>query len=94
MKVHTRKLSEREAKWVARAQAPARLGFQRRHRRWIQGILTHRIVRDISVPGYASDALSDGDIIQLGNVADVNAQGLFRVVHATRWSYDERREAE
>ena len=74
---HTKKLTDREAKWVARAQCPGNLGYQRRHRRYVQAILTHRIIRDLQG---ASQFGNIGDIVQLhpGN-NDVNAQGLFRI---------------
>lgn len=77
MMFHTKRLSEREAKWVARAQA--RKGSPRAFRRFIQGVLTHRIVRDLNVP--YGEGFTDGDIIQIHPSDEAySAQGLFRVI--------------
>lgn len=74
-----RKLSEREAKWVSHAQCPGRLEYKRRHRRWAQGILAGRIIREVTI-AMGTEGFNDGDIIQFGNSdMPLNMQGLFKV---------------
>jgi hypothetical protein len=79
------KLDRREAKWVARAQTPGRLGYTRKHRRWVEGILTHRVVRDLDMQPIVAKVhgIQEGDIIEVTNTdRPVWAQGLFRVILA------------
>ncbi|HXI23106.1 MAG TPA: hypothetical protein VNG71_04455 [Pyrinomonadaceae bacterium] len=79
------KLSPREAKWVARTQTPRRLGYTRKHQRQVEGILTHRIVRDLTIDSATAQqyGLNAGDVIEVTNPdRPAWTEGLFRVVLA------------
>lgn len=88
--LHTQKLTRKIAKSVARAQLPP--SAERRHRRWVMGILMHEIIREVNMESAMAEAsgMAEGDIIQFNPYSvdageGFNAQGLFRVKLIPDW---------